>query len=108
MFKANKLGGSKNFGVWKGKIRTVLKLEGLWDFVCPFVQIFVGHQMLTNQLNEGEGMEDAEAPEVIVEVVAANASKVVDPKVIKNRKDKVLAIIIMSIKDELIPYIANV
>jgi hypothetical protein len=108
MFEANKLQGSKNFGVWKVKIRTVLKLEGLWDFVCFFVQFFAGHQVLTNQLNEGEGMEDAEAPEVIAEVVAANAPEVVDPKVIKNRKDKALAIIIMSIKDELIPYIANV
>jgi len=85
------------------KIRTILKLEGLWDFVCPFVQIFVGHQMLTNQPNEGDGMEDAKALEVIAKVVAANASKVVDPKVIKNQKDKVLAIIIMSLKDELIP-----
>jgi hypothetical protein len=84
MFKVNKLQGSKNFGVWKGKIRRVLKVEGLWDFVCPFVQIFVGHQVLTNQPNEGEGMEDAKAPKVIAEVVAANALKVVDPKVIKN------------------------
>jgi hypothetical protein len=67
------------------------------------VQIFVGHQMLTNQPNEGDGMEDAKALEVIAKVVAANASKVVDPKVIKNQKDKVLAIIIMSLKDELIP-----
>jgi hypothetical protein len=85
------------------KTRTVLKLERLWDFGCFFVQIFAGHQVLTNQLNEAEGMEDAEAPEVIAEVVAANAPEVVDPKVIKNQNHKALAIIIMSVKDELIP-----
>lgn len=83
----NKLEGSNNYKVWKVKIHFALKKEKLWDLVwTPYTRRGYNRQKELKVLKWWTPT----------------------PFNLRDHQDKAMAILVMRMKEELFPYIANV
>jgi hypothetical protein len=83
-----KLIGASNYNVWKFRIKNVLFKEDLWDLVEPTVA-----PADTDAADHG--------------VVVQSAPSAIATTILDRKKRRALAIICLSVKDEVIPHISN-
>jgi hypothetical protein len=83
-----KLIGASNYNVWKFRIKNVLFKEDLWDLVEPTVA-----PADTDAADDG--------------VVVQSAPSAIATTILDRKKRRALAIICLSVKDEVIPHISN-
>jgi hypothetical protein len=83
---STKLSGVSNYSVWKFRIRTILQKEDLWDVVVPNSG---QNGVLTVNIG-GDATSNAEAERIHA-----------------RRMQKALAILCLSVRDEIIPHIGD-
>ncbi len=96
---SSKLEGASNYGIWKFKIKTMLIREDLWDLVNPAVDQALG----VAEVVDADATSGEVATQTAPRVSRARAQDATTTK----RKYKALAIIVSSIRDELIPYVVD-
>jgi transposase InsO family protein len=83
-----KLSGASNYSVWKFRIKNVLIKEDLWDLV--------------ESITVPAGTDAAEDG-----VVVQSAPSTIAATILERKKKRALAIICLSVKDEVIPHVSN-
>lgn len=110
MSKTNKVTGTTNYKVWKVKMKMILMKERLWELVTGLLTIIV--------INPSEGGSTSATIETFNrkgKVVAFKSVHVISTKVVnpnseihRDKKNKVLMIMMMIVKDEIVPFTADV
>ncbi|KAH9549520.1 hypothetical protein CY35_10G023900 [Sphagnum magellanicum] len=96
---SSKLEGASNYGIWKFKIKTILMREDLWDLV---------NQVVNQALGVAEVVDaDATGRGVATQTTARASQARAQDATTTRGKYKALAIIVSSIRNELIPYVID-
>lgn len=110
MSETNKLARATNYKVWKAKMKMILMKERLWELVIGLLTIIV-----INAFEEGSTLATIETfnrrgKGVAFESVHVNSTEVVnlDREIHLDKKNKALMIMMMIVKDEIVPFIADV
>ncbi len=116
---SSKLEGASNYDIWKFKIKTILMREDLWDLVNPAVDQALGvAKVVDADATSGEVADqalgvakvvdaDATSGEVATQTTARTSRARAQDATTTRRKYNALAIIVSSIRDELIPYVVD-
>jgi hypothetical protein len=96
---SSKFEGASNYGILKFKIKTILMREDLWDLVNPVVNQALGVAEVVDA--------DATSGEVATQTTARASQARAQDATTTRGKYKALAIIVSSIRNELIPYVID-
>jgi hypothetical protein len=99
-----KLSGCENYDIWKFRMRQLFQKEDLWELVQP--PTIIVHPVAA----EGPGEVEVAAPAATGTPVASTAPAVdaaATALSLVKRRNRVLGIICLSIKDEVVPNIAE-
>jgi hypothetical protein len=96
MSKANELEGSSNYAIWKAKMKAIFMKEKLWGTICPiFIRATTG------------GMSIATSTKTSTEATTPLTSNATEIVAINDKKNQAMAILLLSIKDDIICYIID-
>lgn len=94
--KANKLEGSSNYAIWKAKMKAIFMKEKLWGIVCLiFIRATTGGMFIATSTWTSTKATTQ---------LTLNATEIV---AINDKKNQAMAILLLSIKYDIICYIVD-